>query len=146
MEDWCPKNPEEAICSTCSTLITINDNDKGSKITQFSHFSVREFLTSGHLQMSEVGDIHDYYVSLNAVHILLAQVCLAVLLQLDEKMDKMQLARFPLAFYAAQHWFNHARHDDMASQVQDAMEQLFNPTKPYLVSWVWVHDVDQHKF
>ena len=34
----------------------------------------------------------------------------------------------------------------MAPQVQDAMEQLSDPSKPYLVSWVWIHDVDQHRF
>ena len=38
--------------------------------------------------MSEVGDISDYYVTLDAAHILLVQACLAVLLQLDKKMDK----------------------------------------------------------
>ena len=143
MEDWRPENPEEAILSACSTLIAVNDDNDGSKIAQFSHFSVREFLTSGRLRTSKVGDIRDYHLSLDAAHILLARACLAVLLQLDEKMDKMRLAKFPLAFYAARHWFDHARHDDVASQVQDAMEPLFNPTKPYLASWVWIHDVDQ---
>jgi len=146
MECWRPENPEEAIVSACSTLIAVVDGDEGSKIAQFSHFSVREFLTSDRLRTSEVGDIRDYYVSLDAAHVLLAQACLAVLLQLDEKTDKTRLAMFPLALYAAQHWFDHARHDDVASQVQDAMERLFNPSKPYLASWVWIHDVDQPRF
>jgi len=101
MEAWRPENPEEAILSACSTLITVNDDDRGSKIAQFSHFSVREFLTSGRLRTSEVGDIRDYYVSLDAAHVLLAQACLAVLLQMDETTDKTRFARFPLAFYAA---------------------------------------------
>jgi hypothetical protein len=38
MEGWRPENPEEAVLSACSTLITVIDNDKGSKIVQFSHF------------------------------------------------------------------------------------------------------------
>ena len=46
MGGWCPENPEEAILSICSTLIAINNNDERSKIAQFSHFLVREFLTS----------------------------------------------------------------------------------------------------
>src|SRR6266853_6062628 len=46
MEGWRPENPEEAVLSTCSTLISIIDNDEGSTIVQFSHFSVKEFLTS----------------------------------------------------------------------------------------------------
>ena len=42
MDSWRPPNPEEAILSTCSTLITIT-GDKSSRIVQFSHFSVKEF-------------------------------------------------------------------------------------------------------
>jgi len=42
------------------------------------------------------------------------------------------------------HWLDHAKYEAVATRVQDPMEQLFNPTKPYLAAWVWVwiHDVD----
>lgn len=75
MEYWRPENPEEAILSACSTLITVAQVDfaEGSKIVQFSHFSVRASLTSDRLPTSEVGDICDYYVSLDAAHVLLGQ-------------------------------------------------------------------------
>jgi ankyrin repeat protein len=142
-EGWRPENPEEAVLSACSTLITVIDNDKGSKIVQFSHFSVKEFLTSDRLRASEVGNIRLYHIPLNAAHTILAQACLTVLLQLDSKIDKKRLATFPLAFYAAQHWFDHAKYEDVEPRVQDAMEELFDPTKPYLASWVWIHDVDR---
>ncbi len=142
-EGWRPENPEEAVLSACSTLITVIDNDEGSKIVQFSHFSVKEFLTSDRLRTSEVGSICHYHIPLNAAHTILAQACLTVLLQLDEKIDKKRLATFPLAFYAAQHWFSHAKYEDVAPQFQEAMEELFNPSKPYLASWVWIHDVDR---
>ena len=33
-------------------------------------------------------------------------------------------------------------YEDAAKQVQDAMQELFNPTKPYLTAWVWIHDSD----
>jgi ankyrin repeat protein len=143
MEGWRPENPEEAVLSACSTLITVIDNDEGSKIVQFSHFSVKEFLTSDRLRTSEVGNIRLYHIPLNAAHTILAQACLTVLLKLDEKIDKKRLATFPLAFYAAQHWFDHAKYEDVEPRVQDAMEELFDPTKPYLASWVWIHNVDQ---
>src|SRR6266850_2911165 len=42
---WRPPNPEDAILRTCSSLITITEKD-GSRIVQFSHFSVKEFLIS----------------------------------------------------------------------------------------------------
>jgi Ankyrin repeats (3 copies)/Ankyrin repeats (many copies) len=141
MEDWRPDNPEEAILSPCSTLIAVID-DEGQKIVQFSHFSVKEFLTSDRLRTSDVVNIRHYYIPLDSSHFILARACITVLLQLDEKTDKKCLATFPLALYAAQHWFLHAGHQDVAPRVQDAMEQLFNPIKPYFASWVWIHNVD----
>ena len=143
-EGWRPENPEEAVLSTCSTLISIiTDADEGGRIVQFSHFSVKEFLISDRLRMSEVGNIRDYHIPLNAAHLTLARACLAVLLQFDENMDKKRLETFPLALYAAQYWVQHARYEDVASRVQTAMEELFNPTKPHLAAWVWIHDVDE---
>jgi hypothetical protein len=59
-------------------------------------------------------------------------------------MDEKRLETFPLALYAAKYWVQHARYEDVASRVQTAMEELFNPTKPHLAAWVWIHDVDEH--
>jgi len=141
-EGWRPEHPEEAILSACTTLTTVVDNN-GPKVVQFSHFSVKEFLISERLRTFEVRNIRDFYIHLDAAHTILAQACLAVLLQFDEKIDKKRIATYPLALYAAQHWFRHARYENVASQVQDAMEQLFNPSGPYLASWIWIHDVDE---
>jgi len=43
-EDWRLENPVEAVLSTCSTLVSLVDVEN-SQIIQFSHFSVKEFLT-----------------------------------------------------------------------------------------------------
>ena len=137
-EGWRPESPEDAVLSACSTLIAVIE-DKGSKIVQFSHFSVKEYLTSDRLRTSEMDH---YHIPLGAAHTILARACLTVLLQLDENVDKKRLKGFPLALYAAQHWVDHAKHEDVASRIQGAMEQLFNPSKPYLPAWNWIHDVD----
>jgi hypothetical protein len=142
MEGWRPEYPEEAVLSACSTLIAIAEND-GSKVVQFSHFSVKEYLTSDRLRTSEVGDICKYHIPLDAAHTILAQACLTVLLQLDEIVDKERLATFPLAFYAAQHWVDNAKFEDVALRIQDDMERLSNPRNPYLAAWVWIYDVDR---
>ena len=141
LEGWRPDNPEEAVLSARSTLITIIEDD-GSKIVQFSHFSVKEFLVSDRLQSSEVGDIHQYHIPLDAAHTVLARAYLTVLLQLDANVDKKCLTRFPLVSYAAEHWVNHAKFENVASREQDIMERLFNPKMPYLAAWAWVDDVD----
>ncbi|KAI0286400.1 hypothetical protein BC826DRAFT_90964 [Russula brevipes] len=142
VESWRPENPEEALLSACSTLITVAGKE-GSKVVQFSHFSVKEFLTSDRLQTSEGRkNIRDYHIPLDIAHTSLARACLTVLLQLDEEVDKARLATFPLAFYAAQHWVAHAAFEDVASRIQGDMERLFNPSDPYLATWTWIYDVD----
>ena len=141
-EGWRPDNPEEAVLSACSTLITTIEAN-ASKIVQFSHFSVKEFLTSDRLQASELGNVRQYHIPLDGAHTVLARACLTVLLQLDENVDKKCLAGFPLVFYAAEHWVNHVKFEDVASRFEDIMERLFNPKMPYLAAWAWVHDVDR---
>ena len=142
VEDWRPENPEEAVFSACSTLITIID-DEESKIVQFSHFSVKEYLTSDRLETSGVGNICSFYISLEPAHTTLARACLAVLLQLEENIDKERLAAFPLSSYAARNWVDHAKFEGVASQVQDSMEDLFNPMKPHFRTWLRLHNVDR---
>jgi ankyrin repeat protein len=143
-EGWRPENTEDAVLSACSTLIAVIENE-GSKIVQFSHFSVKEYLTSDRLRTSEIGNLQHYHIPLDAAHTILARACLTVLLQLDENVDKKCLETFPLAFYAAQHWVDHAKYEDVASQIQDGIEEIFNPSKPYLAAWTWIHDVDSNQ-
>ena len=125
--DWRLENPEEAVLSTCSTFITIID-DEGSKIAQFSHFSVKEFLTSDRLQMSDVGNIRQYYISLEPAHAILARACVTVLLQLE---DDGRFSAVPLASHAAKNWVRHAQFEDVASRIQDSLAYLFDPKMPY---------------
>jgi len=43
--DCRPEDPRDAVLYTCSSLISVVD-DRGYTIVQFSHFSVKEYLTS----------------------------------------------------------------------------------------------------
>jgi hypothetical protein len=140
-EDWRPENAEAALLSTCSTLISVVDDEDG-KIVRFSHFSVKDFLTSDRLQTAYFEDISHYYISFDVAHTILAQACLTVLLQLDERADKERLATFPLAFYAARHWVDHAKFGDVVLQIQDAMERLFDPKRTHFGAWIWLHDLE----
>ena len=76
---WRWEDHEEAVLSTCSSLVTVIPND-GSPIVQFSHFSVKEFLMSDRLATS-TREISQYYISLEDAHTSLARASLAVLLQ-----------------------------------------------------------------
>ena len=143
VEGWRPEDPEEAVLSACSSLIAVI-NDKGSKIVQFSHFSVKEYLTSDRLQTSDIGHLCDYYIPLEPAHALLARACIAVLLLLDETVDRERVATFPLAQYASEHWLDHAKFENVQSQIEDALKDLFNPKKPHLRACIWVHNVEAY--
>ena len=146
VEDWRPENLEETILSACPTLINVIENGGSSKIVQLSHLSVRDFLTSARLRTSGVGNIRHYHVPLDAAHTTLTQACITVLLELGSKnVCKERLATLPLAFYAAQYWFQHVNYEKVASRFQHATEQLFDLGQPYLAAWLWLYDVDQDR-
>ena len=78
---------------------------------------------------------------------MLAQASLAVLLRDPDVNGHADSA--PLAGYAAEHWVTHAQVKNVASQVRDGMEDLFDPDKPYFEAWVQLHDIDtkrRHRF
>ncbi|KAH8983538.1 ankyrin repeat-containing domain protein [Lactarius akahatsu] len=83
--DWGSEDQEQELLSACPSLITIVGRRR-SRVVQFSHFSVKEFLTSDRLAVSSE-DILRYHVLPEAAHTTLAQGSLGVLLCLDERVD-----------------------------------------------------------
>ena len=79
--DWRWEDRHRAVLSACSSLITLVDNGR-SRVIQFSHFSVKEFLTSNRLASSK-GDASHFHITPEPAHTTLAQACLGILLQLD---------------------------------------------------------------
>ena len=130
--DWRPENPEEMLMSVCSSLIAIVDRG-GHQVVQFSHFSVKEYLTSERLATAE-GRLSFFHILPEPAHTLLARASLTALLQLDDEIDRDTIGHFPLALYAARYWVNHARFRDVASHIQKAMVDLFNPASPHFVA------------
>jgi ankyrin repeat protein len=135
-----PKDPEEAVLSICSSLIVIVDN-RGSRVVQFSHLSVKDFLTSNHLA-SSTRDLTLYDILPGPAHTILVQACLGLLLHLDGHNDKKSVKGSPLAEYAARHWVAHAQFEDVASRVEDGMKSLFDLDKPHFASWIGLYDMD----
>jgi len=140
-EDWRLEDPLDAVLSTCSALLVVVDV-YGSSVIQFSHFSVKEFLTS--VRFAEKCNIisHRYHISITPAHTLVAQACLGVLLHLDPDITTGSLTKFPLAKYAAECWVKHARVEGVSQNVEDGMKQLFDGNKPHLAVWAWIHEPD----
>jgi ankyrin repeat protein len=139
--DWRWEDQQEAVLSTCSSLISIVD-EKGSQIVQFSHFSVKESLTSSRIAGSST-DVSRFHILLESAHTILAKACLGILLRLGELVDEGNVTdKFPLAQYAAEHWVDHGRFENVSSHIREGMEDLFDPDKPYFSAWLQVHDID----
>ena len=141
-EDWRWDDQEEAVLSTCSSLISIVSSG-GSRVVQFSHFSVKEYLTSPRLGRSPHGDVSQFHIDLESAHTIMAQACLGILLRSDEQGGDSEADVSPLREYAARHWLDHAQFEKVSSRVWDGIDNLFDSSKPHFAAWLQVHDMDE---
>ena len=152
--DWRWEDQEDAILSTCSSLIALVDGDEdasrvvrpshshSSRAVQFSHFSVKKFLTSPRLSTS-TADVSRFHIFLAPAHTIMAWACLGTLLQLDDTSDKGGVeGKLPVARYAAEHWVTHAQFEEVSPHVREGMKILFDPDKPYFSAWIRIYDFD----
>ena len=138
---WRWEDQEQALLGSCSSLIAIVESNE-TRIVQFSHFSVKEFLTSTRLATS-IGGVSNYYIALEPAHIILAQACMSILLRSDDRAEECDVTNnSPLAKYAAEHWVAHVQLGKAPSCLRKSMESLFDADKPYFDSWVQLHDID----
>ena len=145
---WQWKDHGQALLLSCSSLISIVKNDDhididrddgDSRVVQLSHLSVKEFLTSPRLATPR----RDVYIDLEPSHMVMAQACLGILLRLDDSPEENGAGNSSsLARYAAEHWVTHAQFQNVSSHVQNAMESLFDPDKPYFKAWLQLYDLD----
>jgi hypothetical protein len=138
---WRWEDQEEAVMSACSSLVTIV-KDGDSRVVQFSHFSVKEFLMADRLA-ELIRDVTRYHIRLKAAHTILAEACLGVLLRLDDRVDHDSIGSFPLSRYAAQYWPRHVRLENVSSHIKDAMESLFDAEKRHFSTWLWIYNEDE---
>ena len=144
-EDWRWDEEEEAVLSTCSSLITIIPRDD-SWVVQFSHSSVKEYLTSPRLARSPNEDISRFRIDLEPAHTIMTQACLATLLRLDESAGNSNANVSPLVKYATKHWVSHAQFEKVSLRLRDGMDDLFDHSKPHFAAWLQLHDIDEDWF
>jgi len=138
--DWRWEDEELALVSACSSLITIV-RDGRWRVVQFSHFSVKEFLTSSRLATPS-NEVSSYHIDLEPAHTILAQACLGVLLQIQNNVEGHTSEDHPLSGYAAKHWTTHAQFGEVSSHSRKGMEYLFDPGKPHFMMWLTIYDID----
>ena len=137
---WRDANAETAVLSACSTLVAIVDAGGHGKIVLFSHFSVKEYLTSDRIANAE--HVSRFHIHPKLAHTLLAKACLSILCHIDISTGEAKPLDLPLAEYAATHWVEHARFEDVSSYIRDGMDLLFEKDKPAFANWVRVFNID----
>ncbi len=142
--NWRWEDHEQAVLSTCSSLITIVPAGD-SQVVQFSHFSVKEFLLSDRLATS-TKDISRYHIVLEDANTLIARACLGILLRDPVGQHDPDADSVSLASYAAEHWVTHAQVEDVTSRIRDGMQYLFDPDRPYFTAWIKSYNVDRRNW
>jgi hypothetical protein len=139
--EWRWENQEQAVLSACSSLIAIVGSGN-FRVIRFSHFSVKEYLTSDRLAAASA-DISQYHILPDPAHFTLAHACLGLLCSdhcvkegSDVNSDEENPKDIPLLQYAAEHWASHALVVNVTSGLKYAMETLFDPNKPYFLGWI----------
>ncbi len=138
-EDFRLEDPVDAVLSTCSSLLAVVIVGD-SRVIQFSHFSVKEYLTSSRLAQASDIIFRRHHISATLAHTLVAQACLGILLHLDNNITGASLQKFPFAKYAAEHWIDHAVFEGVSGNIENGVKALFEPTKPHFGIWVWIYD------
>jgi hypothetical protein len=142
-EDWRLEDSTHAVLSTCPSFLAIVDDENyyfPRKVVQFSHFSIKEFLTSA--RHAEANDIilRRYHISETPAHTLAARACFGFLLRLDTDVTSDSLRKLLFIEYSAEYWVDHARLEDVSRNVKDGLKQLFDPSKPHLAVCIWIHN------
>jgi len=149
------EDQEQAVLSACSSLVAVvedldsdedtdsgsdsdEDEDEDSRVVQFSHFSVKEFLTSDRLAASKIDASRYHHIPLEPAHTIMAQACLSVVLRLDPYIDKHSIKSFPLARYAAKHFGGHAEFEGVLSHIRDGVDDLLDADKSHFAVWFWI--------
>jgi ankyrin repeat protein len=136
-EDLRWEDQEQAVLSACSSLIVVIEDNDYSRVVQFSHFSVKEFLTSDRLATSITEASRYHHISFEESHTIMAQACLSVLLRLNSHIDGYIPDSTPLAQYAAKHLGEHAEFENVLTHIRDGIDELLDADKPHFAAWLW---------
>jgi ankyrin repeat protein len=132
--NWRWEDQEEAVLSACSSLVSIIIDDD-SRVVQFSHFSVKEFLVSTRLESCKE-EVSQFHIPIEPSHAILAQACIGVLLYLDDRTDKDSVKIIPLYRYSSEHWVAHAQFGNVEFQIKDALDYFFDMDNPHFSALV----------
>ena len=105
---------------------------------KLSHFSVKEYLLSTHVE-------EYFHIDEKTSHSKISEVSIAYLLQFDDDslpLTEAMLDSMPLAWYAADHWIDHAKSGGMDPTVLQMIMCLFISESAPLINWIKLYNID----
>ena len=139
---------QEDLVDICLGLIEIvetkDSNGEMISIARIAHFSVQEYLQSDRIRQQKAATFAIEKGSANAE---LAQICLAYLLDptlSDDILDKVKLRDFPLAQYAAMHWYHYYQaSQEGKAKTEGLLLRLYRNEGNSFLTWVKLHQIDR---
>ncbi|KAF7977924.1 hypothetical protein HWV62_1983 [Athelia sp. TMB] len=136
----CRYGDPTVVLTVCSGLVTETDGE----YHDLAHLSVKEFLMSDNIK---AGAVAFFGINERICHSVIAQTCLAYLLNFDKKgsISARTISSFPLAMYAAEHWVTHLlTSEDDTPPLHSMLLRLFSLPRSYaLVNWAQIWDIDK---
>ena len=126
---WRWEDHEAAVLSACSSLVSVIIDHGSHWVVQFSHFSVKEFLTSDRLASME--DVSQFHITDEPSHLILAQACVGVLLSVYDRTSEDSVEDIALLPYAKQYLVEHTHVGKVELRIQDALDCFFDVSKPH---------------
>ncbi|KAJ5588726.1 hypothetical protein N7537_011404 [Penicillium hordei] len=131
----------------CLGLIEIveTDNDDGQTIStaRIAHFSVQEYLQSDRIRRQKA---EGFAIDIGSANTELAQICLAYLLHPTLSggiLDKVKLRDFPLAQFAAIHWYHYYQLSQEGKlKAEKLLLRIFQNETNSFVTWARLHAID----
>ncbi|KAJ5477775.1 hypothetical protein N7530_003284 [Penicillium desertorum] len=139
---------QDDLVDICLGLIEIveTDNDYGKTIStaRIAHFSVQDYLLSDRIRRQRAAI---FAIDIGSANAELAQICLAYLLDStlsDGILDIAKLQDFPLARFAAIHWYNYYQvSQEGKAKAEKLLLRLFQNETNSFVTWVRLHEIDR---
>ena len=106
-------------------------------VIKLSHFSVKEYLLSTHVEKY-------FSIDEKTSHVKILEISIAYLLQFDDSSPlEAMLHSMPLAMYAAEHWIDHVKFGGVDSTVLQLILQLFISESAPFINWIGIYDIEK---
>ncbi|EAA63168.1 hypothetical protein AN3267.2 [Aspergillus nidulans FGSC A4] len=133
------------ICRGLVEVVVISENNgEKTSVARIAHFSVQEYLQSERVLQQQA---KAFAIQKKRANSEMARICLAYLLEpelAESPLDEKRLSEFPLAHYAALHWYDHFREGSgMESAAEGLILRLFGGRAKSFLTWVRLHDLDR---